>query len=594
MLDPRGGPARVSLLWPAPDALPLFDDPAVCAARRRTRGLPAPRATSTLTVDSTHFAGSLWVPGPGGRLDDDPFRLLGAPLLLQVGPGLVGTGRLLIGPAQERYAGAPWPSGRFAAIGDSQARRNDALRPRHWLPCPTRGCTDRGVTVVPSPRAERRVTPLRAALAAVLTLPALVLVTSTASGSTPPAAPSRATGPVSGLLPVSKLTVSSTVQVDLDDQSVRLPLHRGTFRGTTVWYVLTDASDAGVADELGLNYAPKLGNAAIGCPACVQEVTLAAPSGNVFGEGIVSFAGIPDFSPRRVLTAGAGGFPPATAVPGAVGGKGYSPFIRVAGSSTVYNAPVVAVGDGPFDVEHHGNTADRVLAVHPAPPPTGPAQFHGASVDLLFVRGFDSGKPIVYLSFESDDPTTAVLERATYVPALSGAPYAGGDDFLGSLRERIFPFVNGQTGSGNPQAQGLAHLVVDGHAGEDASLSNRPLLDALRLGGDALNVQGDFPTLEEPNRRASYSPLWEAQFGEWTAKAVRTGQNTRQTDEFQILALAKDHPDLLTGPGGAPYGSVKALINCPVIAYLAQEPTADLIAPEPGIAADFRGSYARR
>jgi hypothetical protein len=292
---------------------------------------------------------------------------------------------------------------------------------------------------------------------------------------------------------------------------VRLPLHRGSYRGTTVWYVLTDASDQGVADELGLNYAPKLGNAAAGCPACVQEVQLRPKSGNVLGEATVEFAGIPDFRPKRTLTAGGTGFPPATAAPGAVGGR-YSPFIRVAGATTVYNAPIVAVGNGPFDVVHHRNTADRVLAVRPAVPSTGPAQFHGASVDLLFIRGFDSGKPIVYLSFESDDPTTATLERATYVPALSRTPFPGGDDFLGSLRERIFPFVNGQTGRDNPQAQGLAHLILDGHAAEDASLRNRPLIDALRRGGDALNVQGDFPTLEQNNRRASYSPLWEAQF----------------------------------------------------------------------------------
>lgn len=416
---------------------------------------------------------------------------------------------------------------------------------------------------------------------------------SRASGAepAPAAAPAGGTGPTSGILPNSKLTVTSTVKINLDDQSVRLPLHRGSYRGTTVWYVLTDASDQGVADELGLNFAPKLGNAAAGCPACVQEVKLRPKSGNVFGEATVEFAGIPDFRPKRTLKAGPIGFPPVTAAPGGVGGKRYSPFIRVAGTTTVYNAPIVAVGNGPFDVVHHGNTADRVLAVHPAAPSTAPAQFHGASVDLLFIRGFDSGKPIVYLSFESDDPTTATLERATYVPALSRTPFPGGDDFLGSLRERIFPFVNGQTGRDNPQAQGLAHLILDGHAAEDASLRNRPLIDALRHGGDALNVQGDFPTLEQNNRCASYSPLWEAQFGEWTAKAVRTGQNVRQTDEFQILWLAKEHPDLLTAPGGAPYGSVKALINCPVIAFLDQEPQKDLIAPAPGSAVDFPGSH---
>ncbi|MBA3524787.1 MAG: hypothetical protein H0T85_09605 [Geodermatophilaceae bacterium] len=429
------------------------------------------------------------------------------------------------------------------------------------------------------------------AVAALVPLLATVVIATIADAA--PAAPQvgPGIGPISGNLPVANFTIGSTVKISLTDHYVRLPLHRGEFRGTSVWYVLTDASEQGAADELGLNFAAKLGNLAAGCPACVQEVTLRPKPGSVFDEAVVQFAGVPDFSPSRVLVAPGGKFPPTVAEAGAVGDDRYSPFFRVAGTSTVYNASVVAVGDGPFDVEHHSNTADRVLAIHPAAEDTGQAQFHGASVDLLFVTGFDSGKPIVYLSSEAFDETTAVLERATFVPLLDRTPFAGGDDFLGSGRERIFPFVNGQTGRLNPEAQGLEHLIQDGHAAEDASLSNRALINSLRLGGDALNVQGDFPTLEQNNRRASYSPLWEAQFGEWTPKAIRLGLNVRQTDEFQILNLAMTRPDLLTAPGGAPYGSVKGLINCPVIAFLDEEPQFDLVEPLPGSDVDFRGSY---
>ena len=35
--------------------------------------------------------------------------------------------------------------------------------------------------------------------------------------------------------------------------------------------------------------------------------------------------------------------------------------------------------------------------------------------------------------------------------------------------------------------------------------------------------------------------------------------------------------DLLTGPGGAPYGSVGFVINCPIIGYLDNQPTKDLV-----------------
>jgi hypothetical protein len=80
-----------------------------------------------------------------------------------------------------------------------------------------------------------------------------------------------------------------------------------------------------------------------------------------------------------------------------VAGPGYSPFIKIAGSNVVYNAPIVATGDGPFDVTHHNNTEDRVLGIHLAPAsPQG--QFLESYADMLLVRGFDAGQPILYLS----------------------------------------------------------------------------------------------------------------------------------------------------------------------------------------------------
>lgn len=113
VLDPHGEPAHLSLLWPDRDALPLFDDPAVVSARRHARRVPAPRAVSTCTVDSRHFAGSLWVVDNRSRLADDPFWVLGRTLHLTVAGGLLGRSGPLVGPAQERYAGAPWPAGSF-------------------------------------------------------------------------------------------------------------------------------------------------------------------------------------------------------------------------------------------------------------------------------------------------------------------------------------------------------------------------------------------------------------------------------------------------------------------------------------------------
>jgi hypothetical protein len=392
-------------------------------------------------------------------------------------------------------------------------------------------------------------------------------------------------GPVSGLLPRDHLTEESAIHVDLSKESVRLPLYKGKAGAQTVWYVLLDASDQGIAHDLGVNYAPKLSNIGIGCPECVQTVTLDSPSPdqNRFGQALVNFHGAPDFSPARIAEPGREGFPLARFQPGAVAGAGYSPFIRIAGSETVYSAPIVATGDGPFDVVHHSNTGDRVLGVHIAGP-SAPGQYAESSVDMLFVKGFDAGEPIVYLSTDAGQPLTAVLERSTYVPALDKAPYNGGDDFLGSARERLFGFINGQTGASNRQSQGFVHLVKDGHASEDASAANTALIDSLRKGGDLLNVFGDFPTLDDPRHSQAYSPLWDAQLGLWTDKAVRQGLNKRQIDEVQVFNLAATRPDLLTGVDpatGKPasYGAVGVDINCAVIGFTDKAPRVNLAQP---------------
>jgi hypothetical protein len=402
-------------------------------------------------------------------------------------------------------------------------------------------------------------------------------------------------GQLSGLLPRSHLTVESALQINLSNETARLPIYPGVapvpnHPGQTekVWYLLLDASDQGLAHDLGVNYAPKLANIAIGDPAAVQTVTLENPSPdqNKFGPGIVHFAGAPDFTPTRIAVPGPTGFPLKQFQPGAVAGPGYSPFIRIEGSNVVYSAPIIATGDGPFDVTHHTNTADRVLGVHIGGP-SAPGQFNESWADLLFVKGFDAGRPIAYISTDAGQPLTAVLERSTYVPALNNVSFNGGDDFLGSARERLFGFINGQTGTDNQQSQGFQHLVLDGHAAEDASLANTGLINALRSGGDLLNVFGDFPTLADPRHADAYSPLWDAQLGLWTDKAVKAGLNTRQIDENVVFNLAATRPDLLTGVNPAtgqpaPYGSVGVDINCAVLGWLGnQPPTANLAEPAP-------------
>ena len=119
------------------------------------------------------------------------------------------------------------------------------------------------------------------ALAVVAT--AAVMGSQAFAGSKDGSASAKGLGPISGLLPRDHLTEESAIQVDLSKESVRLPIYKGVaYKGTpkeeTVWFTLLDASDPGIAHDLGVNYAPKLGNLAIGDPAAVQTVTLESPT----------------------------------------------------------------------------------------------------------------------------------------------------------------------------------------------------------------------------------------------------------------------------------------------------------------------------
>jgi len=367
------------------------------------------------------------------------------------------------------------------------------------------------------------------------------------------------------LLPPEKLTMKSVLRADLIKGIATLPLYKGTYNGATVWYVITDVSDANLAQELGLNHAPRLANASNGCPACVQTVKSADPT---LGRAPVEYAGTIDFSPARVLTPGPTGFPPLAASPGAVAGVGYVDLVRVGeGNLVVFNAPIIATGDGPFDVTTHANTNDRVMAVDTAK----------MTVDLQFIRAFSHGKDIFYLTFGSSGALSDVLERGTFVPAMGTIPFANDSENPKGARSAIFTFVNGQRGETSPPAQGLMHVIQDNPPG-DLSLQNTALLESLCLGGDAHNVLDSFPTLQDPQLAALYTPMWDLHIAVWSNEAVVRGLNVAQKDANQIRQLAAQ--GLLTNPGGGMLGSANFLVNCPVIGFATDAPAAPQ-APKP-------------
>lgn len=314
-------------------------------------------------------------------------------------------------------------------------------------------------------------------------------------------------------LPRQQIVLASAIRVDPVANTVVLPLHEGEAGGQRVWYILLDSSDAADAARRGVVHAPLLARA-----GHVQTVKRR--------DGRLLFAAAPDFRPARRLSAGAQGFPPRQAEPGATAPDAYSPFIREAGGGAILNAPIIAVGDGPFDLADHGNTADRVLAI----------DLETRTVTLLLSHGFAEGRAVVYISTEASDPAAAALERATLVPRLDD-----GDASIGLL-----VVVNGPRGSAEA-AQGLQHFLFDAAAGDEAGLAN-----AARL-GSAQNILTGFPM---GKTASGYSPLWSVSPVEWTGDAPHRLQ--AQAEVYRHLA---DKSLRQLPPAGF-------AVNCPVIAWL--------------------------
>lgn len=296
--------------------------------------------------------------------------------------------------------------------------------------------------------------------------------------------------------------------VEHADNTVTLPLYRGISGGQNVYYIVLDASDGAAADQYRVNKAQKLANAAN--TSAVQHVTVV--------NNVIQFPGTVDFRPVRALTPNKNGtgFPPESFAPGAVGADNYSPLIQLP-DGTILNAPQIANNTG---------QSDKITSIDMA----------RMTVTLGETDGFQGGKPVKYLSTDASNPLAATLENATYAPKLDGAPSAG-DDSTHSSRAELVAFVNGQTGANNPQRQGLSSAILDGLA--------------------PLNVLAWNPS------QGRYSPLWDVHLGAWSAQAVASGQNLRQTDVGTITNLAEQGQ--ISNPDGTAFGAAGFIVNCPII-----------------------------
>jgi hypothetical protein len=331
---------------------------------------------------------------------------------------------------------------------------------------------------------------------------------------------------------VGPVQLLNTGPIDAATGTVTIPLYLGhLIDGRNVWYVLSDVSDAGVAAELGLNFSAKMSFMANGARRAVLDEN---------GD-LVFNAGTVDFSPVRSITPGPAGaeFPPTAYQPGAVGDANYSPYVQVMNAGgVIYNAPIVAFNVNASDINFpNGNVDyskvhDQVLAIDPV----------NMTVTLNLINGFSFGRPVWYISMDASIPLAAAIEHNTYAPLMTGL-HLGDDDSFNSPIERIFIATNGaeQGGCNNPLRQGLSADLADGH---------RPN-----------NTLGGIPTLA-----LDYSPAWDANLYEWTQAAITGGYRGQLREEFQILTFVQY--GLLTGPGGAAFGSAGFSINCPIVLRL--------------------------
>jgi hypothetical protein len=294
--------------------------------------------------------------------------------------------------------------------------------------------------------------------------------------------------------------------VEQPDGMAVFPLFRGTSQGKTVWYIVLVSSDGNDAVARGVSRSQKLANAR--GTAAVQKVTIV--------NGVIDFPATVDFSPVRQVSPGPTGFPPAAFNPGAVGQPGYTPLIQLP-NGVILDAPQIANESG---------QADKVVALD--------TQHH--QVTYRETNGFQGGKAVKYVSTDASNPLAAALENATFAPQLDFAPFVGGDG-TDSARASLAAFVNGQTGAGNPERQGLNSAVLDGL--------------------DPLNVLRWNPS------QGRYSPLWDVNLTQWSAAATANGQNLRQEDFGDILNLAQD--GVVAGPGGATFGASGFIVNCPIV-----------------------------
>ena len=330
--------------------------------------------------------------------------------------------------------------------------------------------------------------------------------------------------------------------------TVRLPMYQGweSLPDGTVregFYVITEASDADLARELGVIFAPRMANA-IGSGGESQA--------RWSEDGRLIFEGWIDFSPTRSLVAGdfedeLFGFPPEVANPGAVASDDWSSYVVLPDSDIVINAQMVANSTGIHDRIPNPNGNSQVDEDDLNNPNIS---FDQASVVMQLLDGWHDDRPYYFhLVTDASDPAPSAIELGVFAPKLANLPSFG--VFPGGSMLPFSPTANGRTFD-NGDGLGVQGLNT-------ASLSDRQAQDPTNT----------FPIDPSDVR---YAPMWDAHVTEFTIPESERPILTSFAQINDLLEegilipfrgninpepLANDLSELLTATG--------AIINCPVI-----------------------------
>lgn len=309
-------------------------------------------------------------------------------------------------------------------------------------------------------------------------------------------------------------------------------------------YVITEASDRGLARLLGVIYSPRMSDA-IGSGG--EQNSQWTEDGRLIFEGSV------DFSPKRSLTPGGAdgqllAFPPASVTPGAVADENWSSYVVLPGTNVVINAQLVANSTGIHDRIPNPNGNSQADEDDQNNPNLDRSQ---AAVVMQLLDGWHADKPYYFhIVTDTSDPGPAAIELGVYAPKLNNIPTFG--LFPGGSMLPFSPTANGRTFD-NGDGFGVQGLNA-------ASASER-------------QVQDPTNTFPIDPRDPAYAPMWDAHITEFTIDEADR-PILRSFEQINALLadgtlipfrgnrnsspLSNSLSDLLTATG--------AIINCPVIA----------------------------